>query len=66
MMMLPTNEIKPKVDLIIGTYLKGVKTRPEDQAVIEAATALVTSTLEAFHDLVYYIQEIEGIERRRR
>lgn len=64
--MLTSNEIRPSVELIVKSYTKGVKLRPEDQPVIDAGVDLVVSVLECLHDLTWYVSLIEGAERNRR
>lgn len=61
--MLASNEIRPRVELILNAYLKGVKTRPEDKPVIDAGVDLLVSVLECLHDISHHLENIECNQR---
>lgn len=62
--MLATNEIKPKVQAVLTGIRRanGPDWNPEG---LNELADLVTSTLEAFHDLVWYIQQFESRDANR-
>lgn len=44
-------DIESRVAIIVGAYLKGVKTKPEDEAVIKAGVDLITNLLININDI---------------
>ncbi len=50
---LGNRDIEGYVLSIVGSYLKGVKTTPKDEAVIKAGVALVTNLLQNINDIAY-------------
>lgn len=48
---LGNKDIDGYVRVIVGSYLKGVKTRPEDEAMLKTGVALVINLLQNINDI---------------
>jgi hypothetical protein len=52
-MNLGNNDIDARVRILVGSYLKGVKVREEDEPVIQAGMELAINFLQNINDIAY-------------